>query len=510
MKLVAKNLPIATGNIVVAVLHSRDATLLDLRPNDRILLKHGRRKVVATVDIVGRNGVHRNRDRVYQVLRQGQIGMFLEVQEALGVKTGNTVELSSAKKPESLQYIKNKLCGEKLQPAEIHAIIQDVTKGNLSAVEMAYFVAGSYIYELDMEEVFALTEAMVQSGSVLHFHKKVVVDKHCIGGVAANRTSMLLVPILAAAGLTIPKTSSRSITSAAGTADTVEFLAPIKLSLAQMQRVVKKTNGCLVWGGAMNLAPADDKIIQVEHPVSLDPTGQLLASILAKKKSVSATHVVIDIPLGRGAKVTDMKHAHMLKQKFEQLGKLLGMKILCMITDGSQPVGNGIGPALEARDVLWTLKNSPRGSVLLREKTLFMAAGLFELTRKAKKGKGLALARQILESGKAYEKFIEIIVAQGGKEIRPEDIRLARQSFVVRAPKAGVITHIDNSIMNKIARIAGAPHDQEAGVYLHYHKGACVCKGEKLFTIYSDNKERLQYAVDVWKKQRGVEITYRK
>lgn len=505
MKLIAKNLPIATGNIVVAVLCEQDATLLDLRPNDRILLKHGKKTVIATVDIVERNGMHRRR-YMREMLHCGQIGLFLEAQEALGVKTGDSVELSSAKKPESLQYIKKKLQGEKLQAEEIHAIIQDVAKGNLSAIEMAYFVAGSYIYELDMEEVYALTEAMVHSGQVLHFHKKIIVDKHCIGGVAANRTSMLLVPILAAAGLTIPKTSSRSITSAAGTADTVEVLAPVKLSLRQMKKVVKKTNGCLVWGGAMNLAPADDKIIQVEHPVSLDPTGQLLASILAKKKSVSATHVIIDVPVGRGAKITDMKHAQMLKQKFEQLGKLLGMKILVIITDGSQPVGNGIGPSLEARDVLWTLKNAPRGSVLLRDKTLFMAAGLLELTGKTKRGKGFACAQKILDSGKAYEKFIEIVVAQGGKEIKPEDIRLAQQSFVVRAPNAGVITHIDNEIMNKIARIAGAPHDQEAGVYLHYHKGASVCKGEKLFTIYSDNKERLRYAVDVWKKQKGVEI----
>ncbi len=505
MKLVAKNLPIATGNIVVAVLCEQDATLLDLQPADRILLKHGRKTVVATVDIVERNGVHRRR-YVSGMLHCGQLGLFFEAQEALGVKTGDSIELSSAKKPESLQHIKKKLRGEKLQAGEIHAIIQDITKGNLSAAEMTYFVAGSYVYELDIDEVYALTEAMVQSGSVLHFHKKVVVDKHCIGGVAANRTSMLLVPILASAGLTIPKTSSRSITSAAGTADTFEVLAPVKLSLAQMKRVVKKTNGCLVWGGAMNLAPADDKIIQVEHTISLDPTGQLLASILAKKKSVSATHVIIDVPVGRGAKITDMKHAHMLKQKFEQLGKRLRMKILVVITDGSQPVGNGIGPSLEARDVLWTLKNSPRGSALLREKTLFMAAGLLELTGKAKKGRGLALARNILESGKAYEKFINIIVAQGGKEMTPENIRLAQQSFIVRSPHAGVISHIDNNIMNKIARVAGAPHDQEAGVYLHYHKGATVCRGEKLFTIYSDNKERLQYAIDVWKKQKGVEI----
>ena len=153
------------------------------------------------------------------------------------------------------------------------------------------------------------------------------MDTHCIGGVAANRTSMLIVPILAVAGLTIPKTSSRSITSAAGTADTMEVLCPVVFSLSQMKKIAMRTGGCLVWGGAMSLAPADDKIIQVEHPMALDPVGQLLASIMAKKKSVSATHVLIDIPVGRGAKIQDKKKARDLGEKFKELGKRLGMKI---------------------------------------------------------------------------------------------------------------------------------------------------------------------------------------
>ncbi|PIN79630.1 thymidine phosphorylase, partial [Candidatus Woesearchaeota archaeon CG10_big_fil_rev_8_21_14_0_10_34_8] len=404
MKLKVKNLPIATGNIIIAVLCERDATNLDLQPADRILLKCGRKKVVATVDIT--SSLEGDGKYKKTMIHPGQIGLFYEAQEALKLKSGRYVEIFSAQKPESLHYIRRKLNGKKLSKQEIYEIISDITKGNLSDVEMSYFVAGSFIHELDMEEVAELTNAMVSSGKVLKFNKKIIVDKHCIGGVAANRTSMVVVPILAAAGLTVPKTSSRSITSAAGTADTVEVLCPVTLSLSKMKSVVKKTNACLVWGGAMNLAPADDKIIQVEHPLSIDPEGQLLASILAKKKSVSATHVLIDIPVGRGAKIIDMKQANGLKNKFEQLGKKLNMKIKVIITDGSQPIGNGIGPSLEARDVLWTLKNSSRGSTLLRDKSLLMAGGLLELTCKAKKGKGVSMARSILESGKAYEKLI--------------------------------------------------------------------------------------------------------
>jgi len=505
MKLKVKILPISTGNVVVAVLCEKDASRFDLQPADRVLLTHGKKKIVATVDIAGRiNHVHGKYGQ--HMLHCGQIGLFAEAEEILGVCTDDFVGMRNAKKPDSLSYIKQKLKGETLTPQQIHDIVQDITKGTISPVEMAYFVAGSYIHDLDMQETAALTEAMVASGKVLTFKKKPIADKHCIGGVAANRTSPLVVPILAEVGLTIPKTSSRSITSAAGTADTMEVLCPVTLSLQKMKAVVKKTNACLVWGGALSLAPADDKIIQVEHSMSLDPDGQLLASILAKKKSVSATHVLIDIPVGRGAKIAHMKEAKKLQWKFEKLGKILGIHVKGIITDGSQPIGNGIGPSLEARDILWTLKNSSRGSSLLRDKSLFMAAELLELAGKARKGNGFSIAKQILDSGKAYARFLQIVKAQGGKEINPEHIRLAKQRHTVPAFSSGVITHIDNGLFNKMARIAGAPHDQEAGVYLYHHKGAKVHKGEKLFTVYSDSRERLIYAVDVWKQMHGIEI----
>ncbi len=506
MKLKVRNLPIGTGDVVVAVLRDKDATRLDLLPADRVLLKYGHKQVVATVDIIGRVNGATKKDHKKKFICCGEVGLFLEAQYVLGTKSGDVIEIFSEKKPASISYIKKKLEGQRLNKGELYAIIKDITDRNLSETEITYFVAACYLNELSMTEITYLTHAMVNTGNVLKLPQRIVVDKHCIGGVAANRTSMLIVPILAAAGLTVPKTSSRSITSAAGTADTVEVLCPIVFTLSEMKHIVHKVGGCLVWGGAMSLAPSDDKIIQVEHPVSLDPTGQLLASIMAKKKSVGATHVLIDIPVGRGAKITDMKHAETLKQKFNELGRRLGMKIAVIITDGSQPVGNGIGPSLEARDVLWTLKNSSRGSILLKEKSIKMAGIILELTKKVPKGKGINLAREIFESGKAYEKFVQIITAQGGKEIRPDQLRMAKKSYLFTAWKAGTVTHVDNGIMNKIARIAGAPHDQEAGVYLFCHKGTIVRRGDKLFTIHSDNPERLKYAIEIAKKTSGFEI----
>jgi putative thymidine phosphorylase len=329
---------------------------------------------------------------------------------------------------------------------------------------------------------------------VLKLDREIIVDKHCIGGVAGNRTTMLVVPIMAAAGLTIPKTSSRAITSAAGTADTVEVLCDVSFPLEKMAKIVSKTGGCFIWGGSVNLAPADDKIIRVESPMSLDPVGSLISSILAKKKSVSATHVLVDIPVGKGCKTESRKRALQLKHKFERVAKKLDLTLKVAITDGSQPVGNGIGPALEARDVLWTLMRSPKGAADLREKSLTLAGKLFELAGTKGKGKGRLYAQQILDSGKAYDKFIEIIQAQNAKVIFPEQIEVGSYASVIKAVGSGTVRSLDNKRVNKIARLAGAPHDPKAGLYLYKHKRDRVRKGQALITIYADSKERLRFA----------------
>jgi len=484
MQLRVKDLEISTGNPLIAIVNYIDAQKLDLHYADRIRITKGKRETIAMIDIADSN----------VVVLPGQLGLFKEVYERLSVKTGDIVSIRIEDKPRSLHFIKKKLRGEKLTELEIKSIINDITEDRLTEVELTYFVAASYVHELDDNETVALTKAMLRTGQTLKLPNRIVVDKHCIGGVAGNRTTMLVVPIMAAAGLVIPKTSSRAITSAAGTADTVEVLCDVSFSLEKMQRIVQKTGGSFIWGGAVNLAPADDKIIKVEHPVSLDPVGGLIASILAKKKSVSATHVLIDIPVGRGTKTESKKRAQMLKRKFERISKKLGMKARVLVTNGSQPIGNGIGPALEARDVLWTLSNSPKGADDLRKKSILLAGQLFELSGKTKKGEGAGLAKSILESGQAYRKFIEIIQAQNAKAIFPEQIDIGSYNAIIRTSKRGTVKHIDNKKINKIAKLAGAPHDPESGLYLHVHKHDKIKKGQTLFTIYSNSKDRLMFA----------------
>ena len=337
---------------------------------------------------------------------------------------------------------------------------------------------------------------MANHGETLKLNKYPVIDKHSIGGIPGNRTTMVIVPIIAAAGLTIPKTSSRSITSPAGTADTMEVLAKVTFPIKTMKKIIGKTNGCVIWGGSLNLAPADDKIINVEKTLEIDAESQLLASIMAKKYSVSSTHILIDIPTGNGTKVKNRTEALKLKKEFETIGKKLRKHVRVLITDGSQPIGNGIGPALEARDVLWILQRDKRRPMDLEKKCINMVQEIFNMLG-IKNGRDKTL--RLLNSGKAYKKFKEIIKAQQGKIFNADDIKIGKFKYDVRASRTGVIKQIDNRIISRIARIAGAPLNSGSGIYLHKHAGNIAKKGSKLFTIYSESRQKLIFAKEFLK-----------
>jgi len=491
MELTVKDMDIATGGTLVAILNKKDAAKLDLHTLDRIKVRKGRRVETVIVDIA----------ESPKSVPPGRIGLFEEVLDSLNAKNTNRVSITAARKPLSLKFIRRKLEGHTLNKKEIEQIVWDIVHNKLSQIELTYFVAASYIRALDPNETYLLTKAMASQGDILKFSRYPVIDKHCIGGLPGNRTTMVLVPLVAAAGLTIPKTSSRSITSPAGTADAMEVLADVSFSARKMRKIVQKANGCIVWGGAINLAPADDKIIQVEKPLGIDAESQLLASIMAKKYSVSSTHIIIDIPIGHGAKVRDKKGALHLKKGFEALARKLHMHVRVIITDGSQPIGNGIGPALEARDVLQVLMRYEKRPMDLERKCLRMAAELFEMCNIKDPYRK---AVELLESGAAYRKMQQIIKMQNGNpKILPEDIPLGKFSYTQYASKNGKVKSLNTSHVSHIARIAGAPEDKGAGLYLYKHMGDFVKKKDKLFTIYAESSSKLKYAKDTL-KQLGI------
>ncbi|MDX1811879.1 MAG: thymidine phosphorylase, partial [Gammaproteobacteria bacterium] len=293
----------------------------------------------------------------------------------------------------------------------------------------------------------------------------------------------------------------RAITSPAGTADTVEILANVNLPPTKLMEVVHQERACIAWGGTAQLAPVDDKLITVERPLSIDSRGQMIASILSKKLAAGSTHLLIDIPVGPTAKVRQMRDALSLRKLFEFVGDQLDIHLEVIITDGRQPIGRGIGPALEARDVMQVLENNANAPADLRQKALQLAGRVIEFDPDVRGGQGYAIARDILDSGRALAKMRAIIDTQGCHE----NILLkgGELSFDICAPESGVVTSIDNLQMARIARMAGAPMDKGAGVDLFKKLGDKVEKGDALYRVHAQFKPDYEFAKKLCESDMG-------
>ncbi len=479
MKFKVKLVDITTGKKAV-LLNQNDALNLGVRPYDRIKVKTSKKELTAIVNITN------------SYVNQGEIGVTPQLKNFFNISSGETMEIATTSIPSSMEYIHKKIRGESLNYKEIHAIIEDIVEGNLSELEIAAFVLSQQFVGMNMDEIEHLTRSMVETGEKIDFDEP-AFDKHSTGGVPGNKVSLLIVPIVAAAGLLIPKTSSKAITSPSGTADTMEVLAPVNFKADELQELVKKTRGVIVWGGALNLAPADDLIIQVEHPLCLDPVSQMIASIIAKKCSVGVDNMVLDIPVGEGTKMESRDDAERFAKLFVDISKRLKITSYCGITYGGQPVGHAVGPALEAKEALEALMGG--GPTSLIEKSTSLAGFLLELGGVAAESKGQDYAKEVLRSGKALEKMREIIEAQGGNpHVKPEDIPIGEHVASIEAIADGYVTQVDNKSITKIAQTAGAPRDKGAGVILNHKIGYKVSRGDKLLKIYAEKESKLREA----------------
>lgn len=435
-----------------------------------------------------------------------ELGLSEDAFAQLAIDDGHLASVAQAEPPASIGALRRKLAGERLDRDDFHAIIRDIAALRYSKIELTAFVVASQRDELDREEVYFLTDAMVTSGRRLDWHESLVVDKHCIGGIPGNRTSMLIVPIVAAHGLLCPKTSSRAITSPAGTADTMEVLAKVELPFEHLEDIVRQHRACLAWGGTAHLSPADDVLISVERPLGIDSPGQMVASILSKKIAAGSTHLVLDIPIGPTAKVRSMPEAQRLRRLFEYVARRMNLSLDAIITDGRQPIGNGIGPMLEARDVMRVLDNDPRAPDDLRQKSLRLAGRLIECNPDVRGGDGFAIARDILDSGRALAKMNAIMKAQGPHQFDHNTPQLGSMTYEVTAQEAGVITDIDNLQIARIARLAGAPKVVSAGVDLFRKLGASVSMGDVLYRIHAEYPSDLEFARQACTKSTGFTI----
>jgi thymidine phosphorylase len=446
----------------------------------RVHVTLGERRLIATLNVVGPD-----------MLRDDEASLSESAWASLGAREGDAIHVRHPDPLESLSALRAKVYGQRIGDAAWREIVTDIVSGQYSNLQLAALVTACAGDHMDADETLSLTRAMVETGEQLSWHTPVVVDKHCVGGLPGNRTTLIVVPIVAAAGLIIPKTSSRAITSPAGTADTMEVMAPVGLDVGQMRQVVEREGGCIVWGGNVRLSPADDLLIQVERPLDFDSEGHLVASVLSKKIAAGSTHVVIDMPVGPTAKVRSVEAARSLRGRFEQVGRALGVTVDVQFSDGTQPVGRGIGPALEARDVLSVLRRERSAPADLRERALHLAARVLEFSPAIKPGEGAQLAAQLLDSGKAWSKFLSICEAQGGFREPP----LAPLTRLVVSQHTGECVAVDNRRIAQVAKLAGAPQSPSAGVDLHVRLGQRVERGAPLYTVHAEAPGELDYAL---------------
>lgn len=447
----------------------------------RVQVALGERLIIATVNVIDSN-----------LLAPGEASLSASGWSALSAGPDDTVEVSHAPTLDSLSAMRAKVYGHRLDAPALKSIVRDVAAGRYSDIHIAAFLSACAGGRMDLQETIDLTRAMVEVGDRIDWGRAPIADKHCVGGLPGNRTTPIVVAIAVAAGLTMPKTSSRAITSPAGTADVMETLTRVNLDLSQMRKVVEREGGCFVWGGALSLSPADDILIRVERPLDIDSDAQLVASVLSKKIAAGATHALIDLPVGPTAKVRSDEDAGRLQTLLEQVAAALSIQLRVVRTLGTQPVGRGIGPALEAHDVIAVLRGAASAPVDLRMRSLALAGELLEFCGHSLPGTGNSEAWRLLDSGVAWNKFHAICEAQGG--LRMPGIAPVRNPIV--AERSGYVSGIDSRRLARVAKLAGAPDAATAGLELHVGLGDPVARGQPLFTLHAEARGELAYAME--------------
>jgi len=489
MKLIAKLFDVDSAEPRVVV-HRDDCRELGVKEMDRVRL-NGASSHVIVVSISD------------TIVKKGDILIPRTIMSKIGAVDKKPIEVVYSPNPDSVKGIRKKMDAAKLTRDEIHEIVFDILENRLSKIEISAWLTALYINGMDNEEIANFTQSMVNTGEKILFDRTPVFDFHSLGGVPGNKITPIVVSIVAAAGLMIPKTSSRAISSACGTSDFVEVFCKVELEAAKLKKISETVGGVFAWGGSMNIAPVDDMVIDIEYSLGINPRAQMLASILSKKLAMSATHLLVDIPMGAGTKVKTLEEAREYARDLMELGNKLGIRTECAITYGDQPVGNAIGPALEARECIRILEGNAHPASVV-EKACDLAGMILEMGGVPD---GATKAREILSSGQALAKFRQIAEAQGGKkDLTSEDIELGKYVNDVKAVRSGYVHSINNKDLVAIARAAGAPADKGAGILLLRKKGQRAEKGDILFQIYADNQAKADRARDIAIKLEPLDI----
>lgn len=487
----AKKLDIKTGDVLIVTINTKDAKIHGIHAGQDIQVSWGKNIMIASVDITE------------AAVSAGEVGFFSDSWDRFKAGGGSPyeiVELRILEEPESVGFIVKKLKGGKLNYEEMYEIMKDIASHRLGTIETAYFAATGYNPGFDEEEIYFATKAMAETGDMLRF-EGTVADKHSIGGVPGKGVTPIVVPIVSSTGIVMPNTSTRAITSSSATTDMLEVIMPMSFKKEQIEAIVMKVDACMVWGGGLELAPADDEMIKVEKPLEIESFDKFVISILAKKVAPGVQFLLIDLPFGEGTKIGNLKDVEYVEGLFHRIADKFGIKVEVYKRTPIGPDGNGIGPALECREFLRVLEQNPERSLDLEKISIEMSGILLEMTGKAQTGQGSAIAKEILISGKALSKFHQIVEAQNGKKnIKSEDLKFGEITHEIISNRVGRIKFIDNQSAMDIARGLGNPYIKEAGIYFHKMPTEIVSIGDTMATLYATSHTRMEAAKSILKK----------
>lgn len=492
----SKKIDLGAGKDLFIIIHQKDADDLGIHEGEIVLL--GYRDIELYVKVI----------ITETEIGVGEVGLYEEIPDEYHIPENAKVLIDLPNSSKSLEAIKKKMSGQRLNEEELLSIMMDIGSRKLKETEVAFFVSTFFNPGFNEDEIRWMTKGMAESGDILDFkfiknNKDLVVDKHSIGGTAGKGITPILVPILAANDLVVPNSSTRAITSPAGTTDILETVMPVALPKKKVYKVVESTGACMIWGGSLYLAPADDEIINVERSLKIQEFQKVLVSIVAKKIAVGVTSVLIDLPYGKGTKLERPDDLEFLIREFEKLFTYFGIKCVTYKRVVKGPDGNGVGPVLEMRDCLRVLERHEKRPQGMEDIVLGMAAEIFEHNDKAKKGEGRKIAQQLLDSGMALEKFWEIAKAQGAKKVvKSDELIPGELTYEVKAPKDFEIKYLCTREIVEIARALGTPKIKEAGIYIEKMPGDKVKKGETLMTLYATTQDRMEdgiKAIDIKK-----------
>ncbi|MCE7733286.1 MAG: thymidine phosphorylase [Candidatus Heimdallarchaeota archaeon] len=430
-------------------------------------------------------------------VEQGFAGISAERFDNGNLVDGKEIDLISSGLESITRIIRRKMDKKTLSPLELDDFMGAIAHGLVTKSHMAAFGTAVQINGMHGDEITSAANAILKNSRRFSPGGKNVVDKHSIGGIAGNRITPLMIPIIAACGLTIPKISTRAITSPAGTVDALETIMPVDLTFEEASEVLDLTNACMVNGATVELGSVADKFLEAVGPLKIDPKEMMIASILAKKKAAGSDFVLIDLPTGKGSKLASREEARSLAYDFSRIGNSLGQHIEAVISPGDKPVGSMIGPSLEMIEVLKILENKG-GALSLKRKATSLAGLILEGVKHANRGEGMQMATEYIDSGKAMMKLREIIEAQGGDPaVASDKIEAAPYTHTITAEKPDIVYALDSFSIGLMARAAGAPKDSNAGIIIHVDRGDIIKIGDPIVEIRSHSEGKLTEAINM-------------